>query len=313
MIKRIFALLLVVAIYIVALAGCTNDVKNTKNAVENTGSEIVKYPLTVKDSFDREVTIDKEPERIVSLGPNITETIFSLGNGKKLIGRTEYCDYPNDVKKIDSVGTLAEPSIEKIASLKPDIVIASTHFNKELIKKFESLNIKIVVLYGSENFDGVYDTIQKTGTILNSKKSANDLVAGMKTKVTEIQKKIANKEKTLVYYVVFYGKGGEFTAGGDTFIGQMIEMVGGKNSAGDIKGWKYSIEKLVEKNPDILICSKHNNSKAGIIATNGYKDLKAVKEGKIYEIDNNLLDRQGPRLADGLEELAKIIHPEAFK
>jgi iron complex transport system substrate-binding protein len=106
---------------------------------------------------------------------------------------------------------------------------------------------------------------------------------------------------------------GDFTAGKGTFIGKMIEMAGGKNAADDVEGWSYSLEKLVEKNPDIMICSMYYDTKKGIQSTNGYKDLDAVKNGKLFEIDNNLLDRQGPRLADGLVELAKIIHPESFR
>ena len=102
------------------------------------------------------------------------------------------------------------------------------------------------------------------------------------------------------------------TAGKDTFIGQMIGMAGGKNAGDDITGWVYSLEKLVEKDPDMMICSKFYDTKAGILKTTGYGNLKAIKNNKLFEIDNNLLDRQGPRIADGLEALAKIIQPDAF-
>ena len=125
--------------------------------------------------------------------------------------------------------------------------------------------------------------------------------------------KVKDQEKPSVYYVVGFGEYGDYTAGGDTFIGKMIEMAGGKNVAKEAEGWAYSLEKLVEQNPDILICSKHFDSKAGIELANGYKELSAVKEGRLYEIDNDLLDRPGTRLADGLEELARLIHPNVFK
>ncbi|WP_138204300.1 ABC transporter substrate-binding protein [Haloimpatiens lingqiaonensis] len=293
-----------------SLAACSNKKTDSSKTKEDTK---ISYPLKIKDSYDREVSIEKEPAKIVSLAPNITETIFALGKGDKLVGKTDYCDYPEASKKIESVGGLKNPNIEKIAQLKPDLVVASTHFDKKVLQKLEALNIKTVVLYGKDNLDGAYSVIDKLGTILNAKEKSNEIVSSMKKKVESIKEKVKGKSTPSVYYVISYGKFGDYTAGGDTFINELIETAGGKNVASDVKGWQYSIEKLIEKNPDIVICSKYFDAKKGIENANGYKDLTAVKNNKLYEIDNNLLDRQGPRLADGLEELAKIIHPELFK
>jgi iron complex transport system substrate-binding protein len=129
----------------------------------------------------------------------------------------------------------------------------------------------------------------------------------------DITSKVKDAKKPTVYYVAGFGKSGDFTAGKNTFIGNMIEIAGGKNAADDAIGWKYSVEKLVEKDPDILICSKFYASKKGIEATTGYKDLNAVRNGKLLEVDDNIIVRQGPRLAEGLEAIAKLIHPELFK
>lgn len=274
----------------------------------------IQYPLTITDSYNRTVTIDKKPERIISLAPNITEIISELNGMNRLVGRTDYCDYPENVKSIESVGNLTEPNIEKIAALKPDVVIASTHFKKEVLEKLEQLNIKVVVLYGPESFDGVYDVIKKVGDVIGEPELAERVIVEMKKKVDDVVNKVKEaKEKPKVYYVISYGKFGDYTAGEGTFIDNMIEMAGGINIASDVKGWQYSLERIVKNDPDIIICSKYFETKNGIMNTPGYKDLRAVKEGKLIEIDNNLLDRQGPRLAQGLEELAKIIHPELFK
>lgn len=283
-----------------------------QNKQQETAKKGTTYPLTVTDSNNKSVTIEKEPAKVVSVAPNITETIYTLGMGNKLVGRTDYCDYPAEVSKVASIGTLKTPNIEKITELKPDIVIASTHFKPEVEKKLEELGIKILVLYGEESFEGVYQTIETTGKILNAQEKAQEIISGMKNKVQSVQDKVKGKNKPVTYYVVSFGKE-QYTAGKDTFIGKMLDMAGAKNAADDVTGWNYSLEKLVEKNPEIMICSKYFDSKKGIQAENGYKDLKAVKENKLFEIDNNLLDRQGPRLAEGLEELAKIVHPEAFK
>ncbi|KNY29337.1 ABC transporter substrate-binding protein [Pseudobacteroides cellulosolvens] len=314
MFKKRLLILISIIILAFSIVGCTES-QSPENSEKptNTMANAPVYPLKIKDSYDREIKIDSEPQRIISIAPNITEIIYAIGKSSKLTGRSEYCDYPEDVKKVTSVGSLQDPSIEKIVELKPDLVLVSTHFKKEIVQKLESMGINIAAFYGDENFEGVYSTIEKVGAVLNSKDNANKLITDMKVKVQNVADKVKDKPCPSVYYVVSYGKMGDFTAGKDTFIGQMIQMAGGKNAADDAQGWSYSLEKLVEKNPEILICSKFLNSKQGIESTNGYKDLSAVKNKKLYEVDNNMLDRQGPRLADGLTELAKIIHPEAFK
>jgi len=303
-------LIIVLTILIcMVVSGCTQK----KIAPKVVATRVTVYPLKVVDSYNRTVTIDTEPKRVITIAPNIAETVYALNKGETLVGRSDYDDYPAQISKVATLGQLTNPSIEKIVELKPDVVIASTHFGKDIVKKLEDLNIKIIVLYGQDNFDGVYNTITKVGEVLNANEKAKTLVQDMKKKVENIVAKVKTAQKPSVYYVVGFGKAGDYTAGKDTFIGNMLEMAGGNNAAKDVVGWKYSIEKLVEKNPDILICSKDYGSKKGIEATTGYKDLKAVKGRKLLEMDQNIVDRQGPRLADGLEALAKLIHPELFK
>jgi len=320
MIKRKTIISMVLAIFVCfALSACskktdTNETKdNTAQSTTKKESGATVYPLKVVDSYDRTVTIEKEPKRIITIAPNITEGIYALGKGATLVGRSDYDDYPTEALSTPSIGSLLEPNIEKIVELKPDVVIASTLFSKDVIKKLEGLNIKVIVLYGEENFTGVYDTMTKLGQVVNANEKAISIISEMKNKVTEITDKVKTANKPIVYYVVGFGKSGDFTAGKDTFIGNMIEMAGGENAAKDVVGWEYSIEKLIEKKPDVIICSKLYDSKKGIESTNGYKDLTAVKTGKLLEIDENIIVRQGPRLAGGLEEMAKLIHPELFK
>lgn len=294
-------------------SACGNKSTSSKANITKKETTTVVYPLKVVDSYNRTVTIEKQPKRIITIAPDITEGIYALGKGSSLVGRSDYDDYPNEVLKVASVGSLLQPSIEKIVELKPDVVIASTHFDKAVVKKLEALNIKVLVLYGEENFAGVYDTMAKLGQVVNAKGKAQTIISDMKKKVLDITNKVKAAKKPTVYYVAGFGKSGDFTAGKDTFIGNMIEIAGGKNVADDVIGWKYSVEKLVEKDPDLLICSKFYDSKKGIEATVGYKDLKAVKNGKLLEVDDNTIVRQGPRLAEGLEVIAKLIHPELFK
>ncbi|HOM01471.1 MAG TPA: ABC transporter substrate-binding protein [Acetivibrio sp.] len=305
--RKILAVLMAIVL-VFAFSSCSES--DNGNDINNNTSG---YSITLKDSYQREVTLDKEPERVVSVAPNITEIIFALGKQDKLVGRTDFCDYPEEVQNIESIGNIDQPNVEKIVELQPDIVITSTIFTKEMVQKLEEAGVKVAIFHAEKNFEGVFDIIEKIGLLLNAKDKADSVVAEMKGKIELVESKVNGLEKPSVYYVMGFGEFGDYTAGRDTFISRMIEMAGGKNAADDVEGWKYNIESLLEKDPDILICSKFYDSKAGIQNADGYKELSAVKGGKLFEIDNNILDRQGPRLADGLLELAQIIHPEAFQ
>lgn len=271
----------------------------------------VSYPVTVTDSEGSEVVIESEPQRIISVAPNITETMYQLGQEDKLAGRTDYCDYPEQVQEVPSIGTLTEPDIEKIISLDPDLVIASTHFTAEAEAKLKDLGIKVVVLYEENEVEGVYSILQTIGTICNAETEAAKAVDEMKVSIQETEDKIKDLDRPSVYYVVGYGEYGDYTAGGDTFVGQLMERAGGSNIAKDVSGWSYTLESLVEADPDIIILPQ--DMKEDFMAADNYKDLTAVKDGKVFGVDNNTIERQGYRNAEGLRSLAEIIHPEAFQ
>lgn len=309
-IKKIITAILAVVI-IFTFAACKNSEVIPNNAARETS--ITQYPYTVKDSMGKEVIIESEPKRIISAAPSITELIYALGKDKELVGRTDYCDYPEKVKGVESIGSLTDPNIEKIIELKPDIVIASTHFKEDVTKKLEDLGIKVVVLYNTEDFNGAYSTITTLGQIVNARDKAEEVVSSIKEKVENIKKTVEGKDAPKVYYVVGFGKNGDYTATGDTFIAQMLEMAGGQNIAKDAAGWSYSLEKIIENDPEYIIISKNYGMKDEFMSTEGYKELSAVKNNKVIEIDNNLIDRQGPRLGEGLEALARILHPDLFK
>ncbi|GKU26749.1 ABC transporter substrate-binding protein [Clostridium folliculivorans] len=295
------SIIIIALVFTFSLMACTKS---------ETKKEEVKG-IKITDSYNREVSLDKVPQRVVTLSPGATETIFALKKESVLVGRSDYDDYPAEVSKIEKVGGLENPNIEKITELKPDLVIAGAHFSKEVLKKLEDLGIKVAVLYGEDNFDGAYKNILDTAEVLGVKNDGQKIVDGMKKKVSQVEEKIKDSKKVKLYYVVDFGKQ-DFTAGGDTFVGQLIEKAGGDNIAKDVKGWNYSFEKIVENNPDVIILSDKYDAKKRFIQADRYKDLSAVKANKVFEIDDNMLVRQGPRQADGLEALAKILHPEAF-
>jgi len=318
--RKIMALLTVAILTAGVFTGCSvkEDVKTpvvneTIETPEVINEEHTVYPLTIEDSFGNTVILEKKPERIVSVAPSITETIFAIEAEGLLVGRTDYCDYPAEASMVESVGTLKEPNIEKIVELEADLVIASTHFSDDVYEKLNELNIQVIVLNPNDSFEGVFSVIDALGEITDASSEAENLIEGMKASIEEVKSKVTGRTVPSVYYVIGYGEFGDYTAGGGTFISEMIELANGRNIANDVEGWSYSIEKIVEHDPDMLIVSKYYDAKKGVMEANGYNELSAVHDGDVFEIDNNLIDRQGPRLAEGFEALARLIHPDAFK
>ena len=314
----LFSLVLVMTMSL-SMTACKNNVTDStstpklESTAKNEAVIQTVYPLTFKDSAGVDIIIEKAPSKVITLGPNLTEIVYALGKGESLIGRSSYDDYPTEVLKVESIGEIAKPAIEKIIELKPDVVFASGLVEADSVKQLRDVGINVVLINDQDRFEGVYQTILDMGKILDSNVKSSEIVKGMQDKVASVLAKVKDVAKPKVYFVVDYGQYGEYTATGDTFLGQMLEMAGGNNIAKDAKGYKYNIEDIVVNNPDIILCSNLYDSKAGIIKANAYIDLDAVKNGKVVELDDSMANRQGPRLADGLELLAKSIHPELYK
>ena len=272
------------------------------------GEEIV-YPVSIQDD-DKTLVIDKEPETIVSLAPSVTEILFDLGVGSKLKGRTQFCSYPSEVSDIKVVGNMTDPSTEDIVDIYPDLIIAATHYKEEVLGKFEEAGIQIVSRATPETIDGMYDFILKLGAIVDRNYEARALVSGMRSKVGTVQMKLKGiTEKPKAYYVVGTGQWGEYTAGSDTFISEIISIAGGKNAADDVKGWKYTIEKLIDNDPEIIFGGEFNinTMKDG----ENYQILSAVQNDKCIIVNENIFSRPSPRLIyEGLDILLEMFHED---
>ncbi len=282
---------------------------STSGSSDASTADPTVYPLTLTDGEGRQVTIDSEPQRIISVAPSVTEILFSIGAGNKLVGRTDYCDYPAEVADIQSIGTLREPSIEKIAELNPDLIIVSTHFTEEAAKQLENLGLKVFVLKAQENFDGLYKTVSQAAQITNHQAEGAKVIADVKARVASVLAKVKDLKPVTCYYSVSTGET-EYTATGDTFIHELLTMAGGDNVAKDGQYWAYSAEKLLEHNPEIILVGKQFDALNTFINLEAHKDLDAVKNGKVIEIDGARIGRLSPRIVESLEEVAKVLHPE---
>lgn len=307
--KNKVALLVAMMLLVMGLAGCGEKAGNDGDGAKNASG--TAYPLEITDTNGETVTIESEPQKIVSVAPNLTELVYKLGAGDKLVGRSDYCDYPAEAANVESVGTITGPDIEKIISLDPDLVIVSTHFDEANTEKLAEADIQVLTLYDQGDVNGVYTVIDTLGQALNKNTEADACVDEMKATIADVESKVKDLEKPTVYYVVGYGEYGDYTAGGDTFIHGIIEAAGGDNIAKDISGWSISLEVLVEADPEIIIINE--SMKDDFMSAPTYSELTAVKEGKVYTLDVNMLERQGYRNAEGIKALAEILHPEAFK
>lgn len=312
--KKYYKLListLLIGLMLLGVVGCSTSTK--EDAYETTKVEKSYYPVTVEDRFGNQITIEKEPMKVISISPEMTETLYALGVGDRLVGRTDYCNYPEAVLDVDSIGTLYEVNFEKVVDLEADVVFASSHVQDDTVKQLQNQGVQVIALTWNESLEGVYGYMETIGKVMKRTTEATDLVNSMKNDFDLYTKAIAEVKKPSAYFVTGYGEYGDFTATGDTFLSQLMEMAGSTNAAADGENWRYSLEKLVEKDPDYLFCSSSYDSKTQIEALDGYKDFTAVKEGRLYALDENLFFRQGPRLAEGFKQLVEIMHPEAVK
>jgi iron complex transport system substrate-binding protein len=307
--KKKLIILATLASLALVLAGCQSDGTESAPSVTPT-PEDTSY--TVIDSQGTEINFETTPKTVVSLAPNVTEIIFALGVEEKLIARTDWCNYPEDVFNYTSVGNIDQPDVEAIIALDPDVVILSEITMQELALQVKDAGIPIVVVDEEGSFAGAYRCIEIVGMVLGADEKAAEVIDGMKEQIDAVSAKVAGAEKKTVYYVMGYGEYGDFTAGKGTFISEMIAAAGGINVADDTDGWAYSVEKLVEHDPDLLLLSVWAPSE-GLKTATGYKDLASVKEDKMFTLDDDSLQRLGPRLGEAFEKMAKAIHPELFE
>ena len=273
---------------------------------------------TYTDDTGRQVDINEVPERIVSFGPSITEILFALGLGEKVVGVSDFSDYPEAAKDKAKVGNAFSPSIETVVGLEPDLVLTVEH--EQLNKELETLGLTYLVL-DPEDIDGILKNIELVGNVTGKGKEAEDLKGDMTTRISNVRDKANGATKVSVFFIIdATDPGNPWTAGAGSFINDIIDMVGGRNVAAIITGdWvQMSIEQIVASDPDIVIIQTMMGgvptiSKETLEAHPAWKEMTAVKQGKIAFINGDLVSRPGPRIVEGIEEMAKKIHPELFE
>jgi iron complex transport system substrate-binding protein len=302
------------ALLIIALVGCAGT--QAPEASEPAGAEVPES-VSVVDDAGRTVEIVSNPQRLISLAPSNTEILFALGLGDKVVGVTDFCNYPEEAKSIEQIGSYFDPSIEKIFSLSPDLVLAITGL-PEVIAKLEELGIPALILDPSD-LEGVLANIQLVGKATGAEKEAEALVSEMRGRIAVVTEKASEvKERPRVFCEIDATDPSKpWASGPGSFMDAMIRLSGGTNVAADAESpWpQLSAEEIIAKDPGIVILadSKYGVTAESVKERHGWEVITAVKEGAIYDIDDDLISRPGPRIVDGLEAVARIIHPELFE
>jgi iron complex transport system substrate-binding protein len=265
------------------------------------------------------------PHRIVSLAPSETEILFALGVGDRVVGVTEWCDYPAEAQTRTKVGGYIDFSIEKVVGLAPDLVVAAYGIPKERIARLEGLGVRVFA-ENPHDLQGVMEHIEKVGALVGAPRRAAEVVARMRRDLDAVKARTAcltdaRRPRTM------YGSWEPpvFVAGPGSFIDEAIRLAGGVNVAADAgTPWPvgYSIEKIIAHDPQVLVRG-YNPTRGGSMGQDGrsvetlrrdpvWRSVDAVKTGRVYWIDENLLSRTGPRLVQGVQELARFLHPDLF-
>ena len=269
--------------------------------------EISDATIEFTDYYNRKVKVKQKPQTVVSISPGITEILFDLGVGNKIIGRTIFCNFPKEALQIEAIGGISDANLERIIALRPQIVITSSMVRKDLVENIEKAGISIICLPERSNIEGVFGTIKILGKIFDKENTADSLINNMKNQLNEIKSTYNdNSYKPSIYYVVGYGATGDFTAGRDTYINEIIELSGGINIANNISNWSYSKEELFAQQPDYIIVRQEDLNH--FINTAPYKDLKAVKEKKVLGINSSLIDCQTCRSIEAICIISNFIH-----
>jgi len=274
--------------------------------------------ITFTDGLDREINLDGPAQRVVSLAPSNTEILFAVGAGSQMVGRDEFSDYPAEAASLESVGgSFGEYSAEAIVALEPDLVLAAEINTPELVKQLEDLGLTVYYLKNPVTLEAMYVNLEIVGQLTGH--DVAELVDSLKARVAAVDEKIApiSARPTVFYEIDASDASKPYTASSGTFIDLLIQRAGGQNIAAGFDSLypQISLEQLVVFNPGIILLgdSLYGTTPESVSARAGWETIEAVKSGNIFPFDDNLASRPGPRLVDGLEQLAKLLHPELFK
>jgi iron complex transport system substrate-binding protein len=268
----------------------------------------------VVDDAGRHVELSAKVDRVVSLAPNLTEIIFAIGAGQSLVGNTTYCDFPVEAKSVEKVGDTLHPSIERVLALHPQVVLVSTASQLEVFtEQLKNHNIAVFVT-DPHDLEGVFRSITKIGEIVGKTNEASALVAKLRERSSAVEAAVKSRPRIRLFYQLSAEP--LYTAGHDSFVTDLINRAGADSVTANVPGaWpKYSAESALAAKPEAIILPTGGSMGEGNSnVAEALRNSPAAQQGKVYKINDDHLVRPGPRAVDGLEEMARALHPDAFK
>jgi iron complex transport system substrate-binding protein len=269
-----------------------------------------------KDEVGREVIVLFPPKKIISLAPNITEILFSLGLDQEIVGVSIHCNFPEKVQSKVRVGSYISLDFEKIVSLKPDLIIATGAGNtRDMVERLERLGFPTYVIF-PKNVEDVIRSVGHLSQLVGREKEGVEIIQEMKRRRERVVERTQGLPRPRVFLQI--GEAPVVTVGKNSFADDLIRLAGGDNVAGNEKEMypRFGMEEILKRSPEVILISSMNprgNYQKVLQEWSRWKTIPAVKNGRIHLIDSDLIDRPSPRIIEGLEEMARLLHPERFK
>lgn len=271
-------------------------------------------PVSAVDDAGREIRLEHPPTKIVSMAPSNTEILFAIGLGDRVVGVTNYDNYPPEVSKIAKVGDFWTPDYEKIVSLAPDLVLAVGTPDSQLVKGLEAYGLKVFILQAA-TIDQVASDIELVGKVSGAEKQARKVAEETRARIQAVKAKVPEVGDAARPRVFWALDDKLWTVGPGSFVDDLITSAGGRNVAASLglPYGQFSLESLLEADPDVIIIPVLDPSVPEALSRlAGWDSLKAVKDGRVYQIDPDIVSRPGPRIAQALEEVARLLYPDLF-
>jgi len=316
--KNNYVALIVLFAVVLIIGGCA---QSTVPEVEEPVAEFIQPggegPIVVTDQMGREVTIDGIPQRLISLSPSNTEIAFALGLAERMVGVTEYCNYPPEAQEKELIGGFATPNIERIVELEPDLIFAST-IHEDAVTQFEALGIPVLVIESATLIE-LYTSISLMAELAGVTGAGEALIASMQSRIGAVEEQVASipeAERVRVYYEVYSDP--LMSAGKQAFINEIITLAGGINIFADIDESypQISAEVVAERQPQVILYPDYHGTAdlvlESMVDRPGWSSIPAVRESKVFAASDDAFARPGPRVVEAVEEAARLFYPQLF-
>jgi iron complex transport system substrate-binding protein len=283
--------------------------------VSGLGAAAPAASFTTRDMLGRDVELAAPPRRIVSLVPSVTEILYALNAESLLVGVTDFCDFPPEARRRPRVGGMVAPSLEAIVALRPDLVIATNEGTREdTFTQLSRVGVPVYLVAAHHVADAT-SLMRRLGALTGRDSAAVPLVTRLEQRIEAVKEAVRTLARPRVLYVLWPEP--LIVPGREAIVTELIQLAGGQSlTADDADAWpRYSLEAAVAKQPEVILLANHGAGTGAVAAEKWQRlvSLPAVKAGRLHSVNGDLMHRYGPRLVDGLEQLARAIHPEAFR